>query len=331
MVSAFQRILRSTDATVAAAYLSLFNERGGLIPLLFHSLFRDESEIARNVVDPLDRTTVAHFRSVVEYFLSRGYRFVTPEEVLAGLPPGGRYAMLTFDDGYYNNTLALPVLEGLNVPAVFFISADNVRLGKCFWWDVLYRERLARGATARAVQLEGHALKLLPTERIERRLKSWFGDDCLAPRGDIDRPSTPAELKEFAQHPRVRIGNHTADHAILTNYTPEEARAQVVRAQQWLAEVTGVEPVCIAYPNGDHSDAVVRACREAGLKLGFTVRPHKTALPLNGSPDRLLRIGRFTPHVQSPVESQCRAYRSDLQLYDAFRSTYLKLSGRATR
>lgn len=331
MVSAVQRILRSTDATVAAAYLSFFNERGGLIPFLFHSLFRDASEMARNAVDPLDRTTVAHFRDVVEYFLSHGYRFVAPEDVLAGLPPGGRYAMLTFDDGYYNNTLALPVLEGLNVPALFFISADHVRLGKCFWWDVLYRERLARGATPRAVQLEGHALKLLPTGQIEKRLKSWFGGDCLTPRGDIDRPFTPAELKEFARHPRVRIGNHTADHAILTNYSPEEARRQVVAAQQWLEATTGVTPVSIAYPNGDHSDAVVSACREAGLKLGFTVRPHKTPLPVNGSADRLLRIGRFTPHAQSPVETQCRAYRSDLQLYDAFRTTYLKLRGRATR
>ena len=331
MVSAFQRILRSTDATVAAAYLSLFNERDGLIPFLFHSLFRDEREMALNVVDPLDRTTLAHFRRVIEYFFSHGYRFVAPEDVLAGLAPGAKYAMITFDDGYYNNTLALPILEEFSVPAVFFISADHVRLNKCFWWDVLYRERLARGTPARAVQLEGQALKLLPTEQIERKLRDWFGDHCLTPRGDVDRPFTAAELKQFAKHPRVRIGNHTANHAILTNYPAGEAREQVLRAQRWLEETTGVAPLSIAYPNGDHSEPVLRVCREAGLKLGFTVRPHKTPVPLGAEPERLLRLGRFTPHAQSPLEAQCRAYRSDLQLYNTFRTGYLKLRGRATR
>ena len=331
MVSALRRILRSADAAVAAAYLSVFRERDGLVPLLFHSLFRDESQIAQNVVDPLDRTTVARFRGVAEYFLSHGYRFVTPENVLAGLPPDGKYAMLTFDDGYFNNTLALPVLEELSVPATFFISADHVRLGKCFWWDVLYRERLARGATERQIYREGQHLKRLPSEQIEQDLKGWFGDGCLAPRGDVDRPFTPAELQQFARHPLVRIGNHTANHAILTNYAPGDARRQVEAAQEWLEETTGVTAVSIAYPNGDHSDPVVNTCRDVGLKLGFTVRPRKTALPLNGSPDRLMRLGRFTPHAQGPVETQCRAYRSDLQLYDIFRTTYLKLRGRATR
>ena len=331
MVPGIQRLIRSTDATLAAAYLSLFRERDGLIPFLFHSLFRDAREMALNHVDPLDRTTVAHFRSLVDYFLSHGYRFVAPEDVLAGLPPRGKFAMLTFDDGYYNNTLALPVLEEFGVAAVFFISADHVRLGKCFWWDVLYRERVARGASERGIYRESQRLKLLKTEAIEEELKTLFGGDCLAPRGDVDRPFTPAELKRFAAHPRVRIGNHTANHAILTNYSPAEARGQVAAAQEWLGETTGAAPTAIAYPNGDHDVGVLDACREAGLKLGFTVRPEKAALPLDAAGDRLMRLGRFTPHAGGALAAQCRTYRSDFQLYGSFRTGYLKLRGRATR
>ena len=41
--------------------------------------------------------------------------------------------MLTFDDGYYNNHLALPVLEEFDVPALFFISTNHVKQQKCFW------------------------------------------------------------------------------------------------------------------------------------------------------------------------------------------------------
>lgn len=331
MVARIRNIIRSTDATLAAAYLSVFRERDALIPFLYHSLFEDERQISLNLIDPLERTTVAQFRGVVEYFLGHGYRFVAPQDVLAGLPARGKFALITFDDGYYNNTLALPVLEEFDVPATFFISADNVRLGKCFWWDVLYRERTARGASARQIYQESQALKRLPTERIEEKLKALFGEDTFTPRGDVDRPFTPTELWEFARHPLVRIGNHTANHAILTNYGPAEVRAQITRAQQWLAETVGAAPVAIAYPNGDHDETVVRICREAGLKIGFTVRPQKTALPLEATSERMTQLGRFTPHAESAMATQCRAYRSDLQLYGSFRSGYLRLRGRATR
>ena len=331
MVAGIRNIIRSADATLAAAYLSVFRERDALIPFLFHSLFEDERQISLNLIDPLERTTVAQFRGLVEYFSGNGYRFVTPEDVLAGLPAQGKFALITFDDGYFNNTLALPVLEELDVPATFFISADNVRLGKCFWWDVLYRERVARGATARQIYQESQALKRLPTERIEEELKDLFGEEAFTPRGDVDRPFTPSELREFARHPLVRIGNHTANHAILTNYAPAEARAQVARAQQWLTDTVGAAPTAIAYPNGDHDESVVRTCREAGLRMGFTVRPQKSALPLDAGSDRMMHLGRFTPHAECAMATQCRTYRSDFQLYGSFRSGYLRLRGRATR
>src|SRR5436190_22196899 len=111
MISSIQRLVRATDCVVARAYLSLFRERSALLSFLFHSLFRDEREIALNAVDPLERTTVAQFRQIIEYYLEHGYRFVSPNGVRDGLDPEKKYAILTFDDGYFNNTLALPVRE----------------------------------------------------------------------------------------------------------------------------------------------------------------------------------------------------------------------------
>src|SRR5215207_9498293 len=162
-----QRAVRATDVAVAGAYLSLFRERDALIPFLFHSLFADEKQIALDVIDPLDRTTVARFRELVKYYAENGYRFVSPADVLAGLRARGKFALLTFDDGYFNNTLALPVLEEFDAPAVFFISTEHVRLGKCFWWDVLHRERTARGASPDDLERERRELKGLTTEAIE--------------------------------------------------------------------------------------------------------------------------------------------------------------------
>jgi len=132
MISSIQRLVRATDCVVARAYLSLFRERSALLSFLFHSLFRDEREIALNQVDPLQRTTVAQFRRFVEYYLAHDYRFIGPADLLGGLDPDGKYAMITFDDGYFNNTLALPILEEYRVPAVVFVSTDHVRQNKCF-------------------------------------------------------------------------------------------------------------------------------------------------------------------------------------------------------
>jgi peptidoglycan/xylan/chitin deacetylase (PgdA/CDA1 family) len=325
MVGAIQHIVRGTDATVARAYLALFRERRGVMSFLFHSLFRDDREIARGVVDPLQRTTVAQFRGLIEYYLRHDYRFISPADLLNGLDPAGRYALITFDDGYYNNVLARPILEEYGVPAVFFISTNHVRENRCFWWDVLYRERRAQGASERQVYREALAVKSLRTEEIESQLRERFGPDAFRPRGDIDRPFTPAELREFADCPYVHLGNHTANHAILTNYTPAEARAQVQGAQDALREITGRTPMSIAYPNGAHDPQVVATCCDLGLKVGFTIRPEKAPLPLGAEHNDLLRLGRFCPHADAPMESQCRTYRSDVLLYGLFRDGFLRL------
>jgi peptidoglycan/xylan/chitin deacetylase (PgdA/CDA1 family) len=327
MVGAIRNIVRGTDAAVARAYLALFRERSGVMSFLFHALFRDEREIERGVVDPLEQTTVAQFRQFIEYYLRHDYRFISPADLLGGgLDPGGRYALITFDDGYYNNVLARPILEEYGVPAVFFISTNHVRENRCFWWDVLYRERRAQGASGRQVYREAIAVKSLRTEEIESRLLERFGPDALRPRCDIDRPFTPDELRDFARCPFVHLGNHTANHAILTNYTPDEARAQIQGAQDALREMTGTTPISIAYPNGDHDAQVVASCRELGLKVGFTIRPEKATLRSGSGTTDLLRLGRFCPHADAPMESQCRTYRSDVLLYGLFRDGFLRLA-----
>ena len=112
----------------------------------------------------------------------------------------------------------------------------------------------------------------------------------------MDRPLTPDELRTLSSHKLVEIGNHTADHAILLNYSKEEASKQIADAQSWLQQTTGKRPVAIAYPNGGVNDVVEAAARDAGLKIGFTTRPHKnvTGERLAGSnlmpPNELLRV-----------------------------------------
>ena len=89
-------------------------------------------------------------------------------------------------------------------------------------------------------------------------------------------------------------------------------------------------PRAIAYPNGAWNGQVERICDELGLKVGFTVRPSKNTLPIDPDSPSALRLGRFAPHDEIPIEVQCRTYRSDLLLYGPLRAGYLRLArGRA--
>src|SRR5213595_1003251 len=99
MTSLLQNVIRAVDTAVARMYLACFRERNALMPFLFHSLFLDKKEVAQNLVDPLQRTTVDEFRQFIKYYLDHGYRFVSPTDLLNGLKPDGKYALITFDDG----------------------------------------------------------------------------------------------------------------------------------------------------------------------------------------------------------------------------------------
>jgi len=47
--------------------------------------------------------------------------------------------VVTFDDGYADNLLALPILEAHDVPATIFVVSGAVGEPSAFWWDLLTR------------------------------------------------------------------------------------------------------------------------------------------------------------------------------------------------
>ena len=117
---------------LAALSLAMGQESPALVSFLFHSLFQDERERNYDLLDPQQGITVKMFRRFVEYFLEKGYLFVSPEDLLGGMATTGKYILLTFDDGYCNNLRSIPVLEEFGVPAVFFLSTDHIQHQKSF-------------------------------------------------------------------------------------------------------------------------------------------------------------------------------------------------------
>ncbi|MDB5743017.1 MAG: Polysaccharide deacetylase [Polaromonas sp.] len=301
--------LNAVDDLVVAADPRA-EDHHSLVNVLFHSLYESSAQLGDPALAPNQNVTVADFSAFIEEMLENNYKVVSPAQVDAGLKPGGRYLTITFDDGYFNNQLALEVLNRFRVPATFFISTDHVHQNKAFWWDAFSRELSRSGVPATAQKAEIEQLKVWTPERIDAFLCQRFGSSVLKPSGDLDRPFTPRELGQFALNPWVHIGNHTRDHAILTNCTPDEMAEQIRACQDALADLVGYRPVVIAYPNGNCSPAAVQAALAAGLRLGFTVAPQAPRLPLDDA--SRMTMGRFFFFGGQDIRRQCRLFGARL-------------------
>jgi len=302
--------LYRVDELWCRAIIGIVGDRPGIVSFLFHAVSGSDDVGIDDVVDPGQTLSAEALSSFIAHFKAAGYRFVSPTDVREGLEPDGRYVLMTFDDGYYNNLRMLPVLRAHSVPAVFFISTHHIESGEAFWWDVLYRERRRRGVHEFGDELR--RLKGQTHAQIRDYLIAEFGSGALRPVGDEDRPMTPEELRAFAREPWVHIGNHTTHHAILTNYPYHDVEAQIRGAQDWLEGTLGQRPIMISYPNGNVSDEAVQAAIECGLDMGVSLEAHNTSLPL--SSEARMRIGRFCFTRGQESETTYLTFRSPISL-----------------
>ncbi len=312
------------ESITASVWLRWRREEPCIIAFMFHRLCDDLRIFKQNAILPHQRTTVAHFRELIERMLAAGYKFVRPGGIPECQDPRGYYAVITFDDGYYDNHLALPVLEEFRVPAVFFISSRHVLEGKLIWSDALYRELMRRRPDGAGVKEEIDRIGQWKTSEIEEHLLREFGSGALRPTGDIDRLFTPAELSCLANHPLAVIGNHTANHAVLTRYSQAEALTEIQTAQRDLQEITGYLPDAIAYPNAEWNAQVVDLARQAGISYGFIGDSTRLSVAALATTD-LLTLPRFAPAGDKSIATQCNRIRLNLQWYRRFKNRLGKL------
>lgn len=292
-------------------------ERPALVSFLFHGVFEDAGEIESGIVHPQEGFTATAVAQLIERFAGAGYRFISLETVADGLDQSGCYATLTFDDGYASNLRIVDVLREYDVPATIFVSTRYVETGKRYWWDAIYCERRKRGASDDAIAREIHFLEAQDPDSIEGYVVREFGGRATTPSGDLDRPLTPRELSELSENELVTIGNHTADHVVLTSVTPERARQQLVEAQGYLERVLGNPARTVSYPEGAYDSCVLSLARELGFSCGLTTSRRKDRLPLDA--ERLLELGRFQFESARDLGAQIRVVRSEVQLANTAR------------
>jgi peptidoglycan/xylan/chitin deacetylase (PgdA/CDA1 family) len=307
-------------------FLSVFapKNRPCLVVVFMHCVFESDAEALSGEMDPHEQATVGKIEQLIHYFRAHGHRFISLGEIEAGVDPGGRYAHLTFDDGFANNLGLLDLTAQEEVYATVFPSINHVRSGKSFWWNSLYRELNRRDSLA-MLPAETARLRRMTDEEIEGDLVRRFGEAALWPSGDADRPLSIAELRSLSESPWIEIGNHTMDHAVLTNYPTAGVESQIADAQAWLTKELSRTPTAIAYPNGDVNDEIAEIARGAGLGVGFTVESGLNRLPLD--PTAAMKLHRTRILFDGRTRQRLRAARSPWQMT----ATMRRLGIRATR
>lgn len=269
--------------------LNFTNEKNKLLIFYFHGLYESKIQRDLNHIDPQANMTVNEFVDFIEYFLHHNYHFIKPDDLLDSFLQKDRPCiMITFDDGYFNNSIAIDVLNRYRIPAVFFITTKYVVENKSIWSDIIYKYRSKQGASLGAIRKEQQSLKNYNYAYIDRYIEQNFGIKSSKPWSDIDRPFTEAELNEISQNPFVTIGNHTHNHAILTNYNKEEIKEEFALSNKILFDITGIIPISTAFPNGNFNNLVLEVAEEVGFRFAFTTQSGVNYLPIKNNTLNLL-------------------------------------------
>lgn len=95
------------------------------------------------------------------------------------------------------------------------------------------------------------------------------------------------EIRELARA-GVAIGSHTRHHRRLTQLGAAEREVELVGSLAELRKQVPKAVAVLAYPNGDHDDAVREATEEAGYELAFTTEKGRN--DCTSDPFRLRRV-----------------------------------------
>jgi peptidoglycan/xylan/chitin deacetylase (PgdA/CDA1 family) len=227
--------------------------------------------------------TVEQFIDFIEYFLFHNYKFILPDDLIEGLENDRPYAMITFDDGYFNNMLAIEILNKYKIPAVFFIPTKNIVENKSYWWDIIYKYRAKQGSSREKIESEIMSLKYFKHSLIDDYILKNFGMEAFTPWSDISRPFNKNEIKQLALNPYISFGNHTHNHSILINYNKEEIKQELCVSNKILFELTNTLPIAIAFPNGNFNQTVLEATEEEGFQYAFTTEPCRNLFPIENN------------------------------------------------
>lgn len=240
--------------------------------------------------------------------LARLAEFIGPEDLRCALrgetPLPERAWLVTFDDGLREQyEWALPVLDELGIPAIFFANTQPLAEQRPLLVHMthLLRSRVSSDDLMMAIEAACHEqgidlvqvddavasghyaydtveaarvkylLNFGLSEHARQQVVDWCFDHCL----ELDRSQACVDL--YMSHDQMRdlakrgwLGSHTHSHRPLGLMTVEDAERDIRVSLDLLADWTGCSIDSIGYPYGS-----LAACppwlNDIGLKLGLAM------------------------------------------------------------
>lgn len=261
----------------------------GFHAVLFHGLYKPEQ--AHCLRHPYLYISTEEFDQIVGLLHQEGFNFISQLDLMSGKIDGCRNVMLTFDDGYFNNSYALPILEKYKVPALFFMVMDQIQQNHAFWWDIYLTQDNGR-SDFQDLYFQFQGLKLQRYEDIEAGIIARFGEGALHIPTDIMRPFTLEEARKFAKHPYVAIGAHSRYHDNLSLLGGKELEENLRVSKSFLEELAGSSVGLISYPFGFFNEEVVKMSEYLGYSYGMTTKLGFNDISLLSERHDQLRLNR---------------------------------------
>lgn len=277
-----------------------------ILSFLFHGLFPSKSAIDPTRLLPQQEITIDEFERFILFFLKKGCEFVSDAEVLSGSgSDSGREKMqivVTFDDGYANHLLALPILERYQVPALFYIPVKALKDRESFWWDVVQRHELSKKNIKKIHDL----LLKKPYEFARCLVENRYGPSAfdVNESDDLTRPMNEAEIRRLKGHPMCHIGHHAVTHAWLPALSAPAVMREIQEAEVFWKTQYEIEPVSLAYPYGASDHRVQQLVKKSGYRLAFGVQKGFLACD-ERSEEAFLNVPRWTLWGDHNMEAQC--------------------------
>jgi peptidoglycan/xylan/chitin deacetylase (PgdA/CDA1 family) len=236
-------------------------------------------------------------------YLRENLDVISTAELLRGLKNPAllpaRPAVITFDDGYWDNEeIALPLLRDAGLTACFFLCSQIVGTGQIPWYErfvcCLKNSRaktlpspfgksdppydLAPGPLAESIRRFRRNLRRLPWPDVQRQLNSLEQVSGVQPEQCVERPmfmSWAAVNRLVAAG--MEIGAHARNHPMLSRIDDSiTLQDEIAGSRRDLEDRLGIAPRAFAYPFGSDdamSPEADEEIRRAGFEISFSYIP----------------------------------------------------------
>lgn len=227
-----------------------------------------------------------NFKNQLIYF-KKNYNIVSLDDYFKNknLSSNKLNIAITFDDGYKNNfKYALPILEKLKVPAIFYITGLNNTNDKIIWADLIdiatpfikgeitFQGKIFnknnKGIYAdlrdyiRSIEIGGST----SFQELKQTIYSVCDIKLNKPEFlDYWELMNDEEIKASSKSKYVKIGSHGYYHNNLANINFEHALDEVVKSKNYLENLVQYEINSIGYPDGGYTEQL----KVKALELGF--------------------------------------------------------------